>query len=444
MRKWRRLTRNWTEREKIGLVYKWKFWSRPNQQVKRYWNGKRWRIKGVVTGRGYGKTKMGGEWIREEAEKESCYNIIVGRTFTQVRDTMIEGESGLLNCFPYWAKPRYYPSRLRLVLRNGSIIQGHSADDPDSIRGPNTKNIWGDEFCSWEHIEAYKNARMCLRSGRGTRMLLTSTPNFSMLCDALFEDAENRPDKVHIIGGSTYENASNLDPDFLDDIKVFENTEYGDQEIHGLRLLQGRGALWSKNIIHKVGRANLPHMIKRILCVDPASSNTKDSDETGIIVMGQGADLKVYVLDDFSIKGGDPALYLPQILAAKKKWNLDTIVIEKNDGGLTIAHTIRNSGHGWRKIKDIYNTKQKRVRAQPVIPLYINKMVYHLDDIRLKVVEKQMCTVPIGEKNVTDDRMDAIVLGVHYLLPNLVRLRLKTNTDSLHNIIKDEVLKNVA
>jgi predicted phage terminase large subunit-like protein len=434
-------------RELAALAYDWGFWGRPKQFWPKSVPGVRSiRVLAAITGRGFGKTKMGAERIRRRVTRRArSFAMLIGPTFTAVRDTMLEGESGLLACFPYWDRPKYYPSRLRLVLKNGSIVQGYSADNPDSIRGPNVTDIWGDEFCAWEDVKAYKNAQMCLRSGVGTKMMLTSTPNFSLLCDALFEDAERRPDRIKIIGGSTYENASNLDPDFIEDIGIFKDTEYGDQEIFGLRLIQGRGALWSEDIIHEVPADELPTMVKRALFVDSASSDNKDSDETGIIVLGQAVDRRVYVLDDFTVQGGDPVKYLAAMKEAKDKWKLDTVLAERNDGGLALLHTIKNAGHGWRYVLDIYNTKTKRLRAQPVVPLCQKKMVMFLKSDRLKKLRKQMLTSPIGQSHAPDDRVDAMILGVHHFLPHLVKLQLPTTSViSEQGILKKELLKNVA
>lgn len=424
-----------TDREKVALRYNWEYWARKKQLPRLL----RRRIVALITGRGFGKTRTGAEWVRRAIEKRppGSFIMLVGPTWTDVQETMIEGESGLLSCLPYWRKFKYYSSKLKIVFPNGVIVRGFSADSPDRIRGPNITDIWGDEFAAWENEKAFKNCRMCLRSGNKTRMLLTSTPSFSITCDKLFEEAEDplRPGRIAIVNGTTYENSEHLADDFLEDISVFENTDWGEMEIHGKRLGRRQGALWSSEYIHKVAKDKLPPILKKALFADPAASNTKDSDETGLIVLGQGADKRVYVLGDYSVKGGEPAVYLPAMARAKAEHKLDTIVLERNTGGLTLAHTVRNSGQGWRNVLTIYNTKEKRLRCEPCVPLYQNLMVLHVFDPalpdKLRLLEKQMTTSPIGEKNAPDDRCDALALGIHYFLPGLVNLKLKTKPNGL-------------
>ena len=56
-----------------------------------------WRIWLVMAGRGFGKTRMGAEWVRERAESDGDLRIaLVAATIVEARAVMIEGESGLL------------------------------------------------------------------------------------------------------------------------------------------------------------------------------------------------------------------------------------------------------------------------------------------------------------------------------------------------------------
>ena len=73
-----------------------------------------WTIWLVMAGRGFGKTRTGAEFIGEEARAGVSRIALVGPTAGDVRDTMVEGESGILACSPDWCRPVYEPSRRRL------------------------------------------------------------------------------------------------------------------------------------------------------------------------------------------------------------------------------------------------------------------------------------------------------------------------------------------
>lgn len=96
-----------------------------------------WSIWLVEAGRGFGKSRTGAEWIRMWAESGKVSRMhLVARTAADVRDVMIEGESGLLNICPPWAMPKWKPSLRLLEWPNGCVAETFSADEPESLRGP--------------------------------------------------------------------------------------------------------------------------------------------------------------------------------------------------------------------------------------------------------------------------------------------------------------------
>lgn len=119
--------------EILALKYKWEFWARRNQLAP---SGD-WTYWLALAGRGFGKTRMGAEWIRAQAESgKHEYISLVGPTNGDVRRVMIDGESGLLKISPPWFKPEYQPSKARVVWPNGCIAELFSAEEPDRLRGP--------------------------------------------------------------------------------------------------------------------------------------------------------------------------------------------------------------------------------------------------------------------------------------------------------------------
>ena len=90
-----------------------------------------WRTWLILAGRGWGKSRTINEWALTRA-KPGTRGAIVAATAADVRDVMIEGESGILNVSH--DRPLYEPSKRRLTWPNGAIATTFSADEPDRLR----------------------------------------------------------------------------------------------------------------------------------------------------------------------------------------------------------------------------------------------------------------------------------------------------------------------
>ena len=111
----------------------------------------------VVGGRGAGKTRLGAEWVNALVGGESPFigpdtgrNLrygaiaLVGETLADVREVMIDGPSGIRSV-ARGMRPRFEASRRRLVWdTTGAVAQMFSAEDPESLRGPQFDAAWLD------------------------------------------------------------------------------------------------------------------------------------------------------------------------------------------------------------------------------------------------------------------------------------------------------------
>jgi len=106
----------------------------------------------VLGGRGAGKTRLGAEWVNAHArgyppfaQRRYGRIALVGETLADVREVMVEGPSGIIASSPR-DRPRYEPSRRRLVWSSGAVALVFSSEDPDSLRGPQFDAAWCDEL----------------------------------------------------------------------------------------------------------------------------------------------------------------------------------------------------------------------------------------------------------------------------------------------------------
>ena len=79
-----------TPTQQLSALYDWSLWRRPKQTTPEG----QWRVWLILAGRGFGKTRTGAEFIREQVDSGNAKHIaLVGATAADVRDTMVEGES---------------------------------------------------------------------------------------------------------------------------------------------------------------------------------------------------------------------------------------------------------------------------------------------------------------------------------------------------------------
>lgn len=223
-------------------VPRWRDLARPNQLPP---DGD-WRIWLILAGRGFGKTRSIVEFASEQAEQmPGSRGAIVGPTAADVRDVLIEGESGILATARPDFRPRYEPSKRRLTWPNGTIATTYSADEPDRLRGP--QHHWGiaDELAAWRYPATLDMLLMGLRLGDNPRLAIATTPRPIPLIKRLLSDPT-----VVVATGTTYDNAANLAQPFLDAIvRRYEGTRLGRQELEGVVLDDNPAALWNRDII---------------------------------------------------------------------------------------------------------------------------------------------------------------------------------------------------
>lgn len=385
--------------EAEALLCDWQAWARKEQLAP----GGDWLTWLILSGRGWGKTRTGAEWVIGRARKNPRWRIaLVARTAADVRDTMVEGESGILACSPPGFFPEYEPSKRRLTWPNGAMATTFTAEEPDALRGPQHHDAWADELASWKYLEdTWDNLQFGLRLGERPRVLVTTTPRPVKVLRELMADPT-----THITRGSTYDNAANLAATQLAKYrKKYEGTRLGRQELHGEVLDDVPGALWLRGSLDDLRVKQAPEMVRVVIGIDPAVTSGEESDDTGIVAAGKGVDGHFYVLADRTCHLS-PDAWARRALVAYDEFEADRIVPEVNNGGDLVEHTIRTVRKS-APVKAVRASRGKRVRAEPIAALYEQGKVHHVGS--LAELEDQMCTfLPEGGEG-SPDRVDALV-----------------------------------
>ena len=348
---------------------------------------------------------MGAEWVRSVATPGARIALI-GPTAADVRDVMIEGESGLLSVCEPWNRPTYEPSKRRVTWPNGAMATAYSAEEPDRLRGPQHTHAWCDEVAAWAHPEAWDMMLMGLRLGDRPRVVATTTPKMVPLMRTI----QASPGLV-VTRGKTLDNAANLAPSFLTSLMArYEGTRIGRQELEGEDLDDNPDALWSREAIDRLRVREAPELARVVVAIDPAVTSTAESDETGIVVAGLGADGRGYVLADRSGRF-KPDAWARRAVEAFHEFRADRIIAEGNQGGEMVAHVLGTVEAGL-PLRIVHATRGKATRAEPIAALYEQGRVSHVGG--LPQLEDQLCTWTPGGSS--PDRLDALVWALTELM----------------------------
>jgi len=408
------------------LVWDWPSWARPEQIAP---EGKDWAIWLVLAGRGFGKTRLAAEWVRDQAKVTNEGQrrfALVARTAADVRDVIVEGESGIINVSPPSERPHYEPSKRRLTWPNGNTASLFTADEPDGLRGPQFTHAWGDEIAAWRQnpdaagMTAFDNLRVGTRLGQTPQMVVTTTPKRVPILYKLIEESKAvkiQGSKVIITRGSTLDNAGNLSAAYLDTITgVYEGTALARQELYGEMLDDVEGALWTIDLVDQAREMLLPpHAPLRVIGVDPSVAENP-RDECGIVVCASSADRDLYkrhawVMEDASIHGS-PEVWANKVVEMARKWGCP-VVAEVNQGGALVRNAI-NSIDPSIKVLEVHSKQGKALRAEPIVLAYEQSRIHHVN--YLPELESQMYSWIPGETRKSPDRVDAMVHAMTALL----------------------------
>jgi phage terminase large subunit-like protein len=400
-----------TDEEAAVFSHKWDAWARDEQLAP----PGDWMTWAAIAGRGFGKTRLGAEWVRAEVEAGRAGRVaLIAETAADARDVIVEGDSGIMKCSPPWFRPTYEPSKRRLTWPNGAVATTFSGEEPDQLRGPQFDLAWCDELAKWQYArEAWDMLQFGLRLGDRPRQLITTTPRPIALLKEILAD----PATV-ITRGRTLDNAANLAPSFLANIRrKYEGTRLGRQELEAEILEDVPGALWSRAVIDETRRKDYPPLRRVAVAVDPPVTSGKDADECGIVVAGIDEDGVGYVLADRTSQGDKPGEWARRAVATYEIFHADCIVAEVNNGGEMIAEIMRQVDPNVR-VKQVRATRGKFTRAEPVSALYEQRRVHHVGSF--PKLEDQMCAMTpdfdADKAGYSPDRLDALVWALTELM----------------------------
>ena len=411
-----------------------------------------WFVWLIMSGRGWGETRTGAEWIIEQAllfprdlDGHPTQWVVIGQSLSDTRTFCIEGPSGVKAALERrglvegrdWHYVKAPKPEIKL-LKHGQVLYFEGCDDVDTGRGYNAAGMWLDELAKWRYTESawregiMPSLRANLPDGGRPRCVVTTTPKPITLLKQWVKRAKAGDHFVHLTVGSTYDNFVNLSAHTVRELRrEYEGTQIGRQELHGALLDEAEGALWTAKTLedNRAKPADLPEFKQVVVGMDPPGTGT--GDECGLVVVARGVDDQDYVLADRSGKmSGGPKK------AARLAWNTwadfdaDWLVVEDNLAKEWLRQVLLDAWDeladeeaerlernvieeadlrfaGRAPLKTITATKGKRLRAAPTAMRYEQGRVKHVGVFA--ELEDQMLTWVPDESPDSPDRIDALV-----------------------------------
>ena len=393
------------------LFHDWSFWARPDQAPP----PGDWIVWLILAGRGAGKTRAGAEAVRQWSKAFPIVNLI-GPTADDVRDVMVLGESGILNCCRRDERPRYLSSAGRLEWPSGATSLLFSAEEPDRLRGKQHMKLWCDELAAWRRPETFDQAMLGLRLGSKPQMVVTTTPRPSRIIKQLAADKD-----TIVTRGSTFDNKAHLARAFFERITArYRGSTIGRQELFAEIVEETPGALWTRALIER--QRIQPEAAPRdfaeiVVAVDPPARSGSKSDECGLIVAAKAESGLFYVLADLTSQGDTPGQWGARVGAAYRGFKANRVVAEINNGGDMVAEVLRQSEPNL-PVRAVTATRGKFLRAEPIAAAYERGLVFHSGSFGK--LEDQLCALtPDFDRRAagfSPDRADALVWALADLL----------------------------
>jgi phage terminase large subunit-like protein len=340
-----------------------------------------------------------------------------------------------------------------VLFPDGAKIYLEGADDPDTGRGYNAAGVVCDELAKWvkPYETWYEGLLPSLRAdliGDHPRAFVTTTPKpIKLLQEWMARDDGT----IHIITGSTFDNAVNLSAHALRELKLrYAGTALGEQELFGKLLeLSGGGLFKRMDIVHNRVSEVPDEIVATVVGVDP--NLTGEEAETGVVVVCRTRDSHMYVLADRSIPGTGRAasLHMWRVMA---EFSADVLVYETNLGKRWMQEVLQDAylesielglfpKSTSPPMKPVDSKHGKKTRAEPVAQRNEQGRLHMVGEF--PELENQMILFDPESTRESPDRMDALVHACRHLMAG-ERRRMGVSDPSSYDFRLDQSLYDLS
>lgn len=387
-----------------------------------------WLICLFMAGRGAGKSRSSSEWIVNQVLKHPFDRsgnptewLVIAETLSDARAINVDGPSGIINVLRRRRIDHRYKQvpRPMILFPDGAKIYLEGADDPDVGRGYNAAGAVLDEIAKWRYSydSWYQGIMPSLRTDLiddHPRAFVTTTPKPVQILEEWVRQDDG---SVHLITGSTFDNAANLSAHVLRELeKRYAGTSIGQQELYGKLLeLSGGGLFKRMDLISNRATETPDEIVSIVVGADP--NLTGEDAETGIVVACRTADDHMYVLADRTVNESGRAAALA-MWRAVHEFSADLLVYEENLGKRYLQEVLQDAykesvllgmfpENTTPPMKAIHAKHGKLTRAEPVAQRSEQGRLHLVGE--MKDLEDQMVLYDPKSTRESPDRMDALV-----------------------------------
>ena len=400
-----------TDKDAEALLYNWRGFNARQNQIAPEGD---WDIWLVLAGRGFGKTEVGAQWIREQVDAGVKSIALVAETQKDLEEVMVKR---ILDIYPDHLRPKVRYKPVRITWPNGAVALGYNGTEPNQLRGPEFEAAWLDELAKYRYArETWDMLQFGMRKGKHPRQIVTTTPRPIDLIKSMVAGKEGR---IHVTRGKTTDNAANLAAPFLKKVlDQYSGTRLGRQELDAEILGDLVGALWTQSILDAHRLREAPKLARILVAVDHAVTDTETSDEHGIIVAGHTEDKRGVVIEDASMSGS-PNEWARRAVSLYRSYQADGIVVEVNQGGDMVANTLKTIDPNVNIIER-RASRGKHVRAEPIAALYEQGRIVHVGSFDTLESQMTQMTTAGYQGSGSPDRVDALVWAMSELFSDMI------------------------
>ena len=339
----------------------------------------------LLGGRGSGKTLTGANHVYElgknhtfkPGEKKIVRVALISETFTDVRITMIEGETGLRSIVPQDLEIAWNRSlgEYKFYIPGSDYREVHcfaySSERPELLRGPQHHYVWLDEPAKLKDADkeptdpstTWSNMLMGLRLGVSPHAVITGTPEPHRLIKMLVSHEDCI---THVM--SSIDNWENLPETMRKNIERLPKTSrVYRQEVLAEILLDNPDSIISQESIDQ-NRADPDEGIELnlVLGYDPSMTSNDESDESGIILAGFTQEtvegekqIEAYVLEDHSghLDPTEQGRVVVDILLSQR---VPELIFEQNQGAEFVLNNIKTTLLNHDEVKEVHWREMKK------------------------------------------------------------------------------------
>lgn len=304
---------------------------------------------------------------------------------------VINGPSGIRTWLPANQRPVYMGAAKnkagRLIYPDTSVgrfeVECLTAMEPEQARGQGAEITLADDPAKWvtqcgemRAAETFRQLRISNSEGRPCLIVPTTQQGTGFLRRALTR-GQLAGARLRSIGPTSANTA--LSPSYIrDTIEGLrgEDGDYAAGEFDDEERNEEPGALWKREWIDHVHAA--PELVRVVVAVDPADDGKRDSDETGIVVVGLGEDGRLYVLADLTARWSAPH-WAAVVAWAYRRYKADAIVSEGNRAWSAVQQCLAIEAPNVPVVR-VDATRGKATRAEPLAIQYSAGQVSHVVD----------------------------------------------------------------